>query len=320
MAHELEMIDGQAQMAYAGKLPWHGLGKEVDDNLSAVQMMEAAGLDWKVKEVPTFAEIDIGNGKEKVSTGMKALIRETDGKCLTQVGKNWHPVQNDEAFGFFHDFIESGDMKMHTAGSLKGGQIIWALAKVDDSFVLPGEDRVDSYLLFTNPHQYGKVIDIRFTPIRVVCNNTLVMANGSGSNNQVKLNHRKAFDADEVKEVLGMANENMQLYKEAAEFLVSKQATEKVMVEYFGDLLGRSKKENKDLGRNAERAMDLVGKQPGSDMSRGSFWQMFNAVTFMTDHVMGRSNDSRMTSAWYGQNAKLKQDALVKAVKMAETV
>ena len=67
-------------------------------------------------------------------------------------------------------------------GSLRDGKMVWGLAKVKESFSVGKEDQVDSYLLFANPHEYGKSIDIRFTPIRVVCNNTLSMALASVKN------------------------------------------------------------------------------------------------------------------------------------------
>ena len=110
MAHELEFVNGVVQMAFVGETPWHGLGAQVADDLAPAEMMKAAGVDWRVQEVDTFAEFN-GN---KVPTGMKALIRETDGRVLTQVGKGWHPVQNEEAFEFFKDFTDAGKMKMHT--------------------------------------------------------------------------------------------------------------------------------------------------------------------------------------------------------------
>ena len=53
MAHELEILEnGQASMAYAGDLPWHGLGFKVSNDLTPEQMMEAARLDWTVDTVP----------------------------------------------------------------------------------------------------------------------------------------------------------------------------------------------------------------------------------------------------------------------------
>lgn len=313
MAHELEMVNGVAQMAYVGELPWHGLGTQVDPDIAPQEMMKVAGLDWRVKELESFVDF---NG-EKISTGQKALVRETDGRVLTQVGKNWHPVQNEEAFNFFNDFIEAGNMQMHTAGSLKDGEIIWALAKVDDDFELFNGDKVESYLLFSNPHQYGKTIDIRFTPIRVVCNNTLTLSLNTKSETAMKINHRSAFDAEKVKEAMGIAHFKMNQYKEMAEFLGSKRANQAQMKEYFGALMGMSNKNKDDLSRTAQRTLEVVQTQPGANFAEGSWWSAFNAVTYMTDHELGRTADTRLQSAWYGQNRNLKNKALELALDMA---
>lgn len=315
--HEIEMVDGKAAMAYAGEVPWHGLGVPVSDNLTPTEMMDAAGVNWKVRELKTYAEMKIDGKTTRLPTGMKALVRETDGKVLTQVGTGWKPVQNEEAFNFFTDFVEAGDMKMHTAGSLKGGQIVWALAKTEDSFTVFDGDKVESYLLFSNPHQYGKTIDIKFTPIRVVCNNTLTLALGMSATNQVKLNHRAEFDAENVKKIMGLAKAKMDDYKKTAEILGATKVNTDVMVKYFGDLLGTSVKKDKDLSRTGQRAMELLEVQPGADFAKGTMWSAYNAVTYLVDHELGRSVDTRLTSAWFGVNARLKQNALESALAIA---
>lgn len=314
MSHELEMINGQAQHAYVGELPWHTLGTRVDPDISPVEMMKAAGVDWCVQEVESYVDF---NGKQ-IPTGQKALVRETDGRVLTQVGKNWHPVQNEEAFDFFAEFVDRGQMEMHTAGSLKDGEIIWALAKVNDDFELFNGDKVESYMLFSNPHQYGKTIDIRFTPIRVVCNNTLTLSLQQQGQAAVRVNHRSQFDADAVKEMMGIAHFKMGQYKEMAEFLGSKRTTEETLKQYFGHLLGTSNKNEGELSRKGKRAMEVVQEQPGAEFAEGSFWSAFNSITYMTDHELGRSADTRMQSAWYGANRKLKTDALELALEMAD--
>jgi hypothetical protein len=79
------------------------------------------------------------------------------------VKENWVPVQNSDAFEFFREFCDAGDMEMHTAGSLQDGKRVWGLAKVKDDFTINGTDRVDSYLLLTNPHMYGRAVDIIHT-------------------------------------------------------------------------------------------------------------------------------------------------------------
>lgn len=316
MAHMLEMIDGQAQMAYRiskGK-PWHGLGVPVEDDMTPLEMMKAAGLDWNVQKVDSFIEF---NGK-RIPTGQQSLIRETDGKILTQVGPGWNPVQNSEAFEFFTDFVSMGDMMMDTAGSLKDGRLVWALADVREGFSLFGGDEVKGYLLFSNPHQYGKSIDVRFVLERVVCNNTLTVALAEKGQPAVRVNHRSQFNAERVKELLGISHRKTETFKEAAEFLGSKNCNVIQLKDYFGTVFGKSTKEDKDLSPTAERAMEVLETQPGAEFQKGSWWQALNAVTYLCDHELGRSNDSRLASAWFGGNAKRKVDALNLAVKMAE--
>ena len=151
MAHMIEEINGKAQMAYAGDVPWHGLGTKVPNDLTPIQMLDAAGLDWTVEKIPAYAKV----GGRDVEIGQSALVRSMDNSILDVVSNDWNPVQNYEAFEFFNDFIAAGDMEMHTAGSLQDGKIVWGLAKVKESFDLFKGDQIDSYLLFSNFHKYG---------------------------------------------------------------------------------------------------------------------------------------------------------------------
>lgn len=308
MAHLIET------MAYAGEVPWHGLGKEVPADLSPEQMLKTADLDWTVDKVPSFIEV---NGTKRF-TGRHALVRSTDNTILDVVTDDWNPVQNYEAFEFFNDFVHSGDMEMHTAGSIKNGQVVWALAKIKDGFELFNGDEVKGYLLFTNPHKFGQSIDIRFTPIRVVCNNTLTLALDQKVNNSYKCNHRKSFNGDVAKEMLGIAKDKLQMYKDMAQFLGSRRYKEEKVKEYFATIFPTLSKEEGKVSRNAIQALDVLEKQPGAKFAEGSWWQPFNAVTFMTDHLLGRTNETRIQSAWFGPNKSLKLKALEKAVEFAE--
>jgi len=316
MAHMMET------MAYAGETPWHGLGEAVTNDLTPSQMMKKAGCDWTVHEVESFIEFD----DRKIPTGQKSLVRGTDGKVLTNVGADWKPVQNEQAFEFFSEYVYAGDMEMHTAGSLKGGQMIWALAKVKESFELFKGDEVESFLLFSNPHQYGKSIDVRFTPIRVVCNNTLTLALEKETQRGVRVGHRTEFNGDMVKEQLGIAHEKFSQYKEMAKFLGSKRFTMDSLVEYYNTVFPRtSDKRIRDmalsaetLSRPAKQAYDVLETQPGAKYAEGSWWQAFNSVTYMTDHLQGRSQENRLYSSWYGSNQLRKRLALNAAVEFAE--
>lgn len=315
MSHEVET------MAYAGQVPWHGLGTKVAADLTPRQMQKQAGLDWGVTKRKSFVTFD----GETIETGTEALIRESDSSVLApSVGSNWEPVQNTEAFDFFNEFCAAGDMEMHTAGSLKNGQIVWVLAKIKESFDVLGEDRVDNFMLFSNPHQYGKSLNIRMTPTRVVCQNTLTMSLSGTTKNEVVLNHRREFNADLVKDKMGLAHEKFEQYRDAARFMASKKASVSDLITFYNEVFpaaNTKKKEAKeyaDLSTTAKAAFDVLETQPGAEFAMGTWWNALNSVTFITDHKLGRSADARMASAWFGSNQAKKLKATNLALELAE--
>ena len=321
MSHEIDT------MAWVDEKPWHGLGRKVSNDLTPEQMMKAAGVDWEVHEVPSY----VSYNNDNIPTGQKVLIRSDTGAILSNVGTGWNTVQNKDAFKFFNEYIFKGDMEMHTAGSLKGGQIVWALAKIKESFDVFGGDQVDAYMLFSNPHKYGHSIDIRFTPIRVVCNNTLTFALETESKRAVRISHASVFDADIVKETLGIAHDKFAEYKEMAEFLGSKPYSIDLLKQYYSEVFPRTtikkgvenvgviqkEEDKKILSNNAKKCLELVESQPGAEFAEGTWWQAINAVTCFTDHHQGRNAESRLESQWYGKNQQVKTKALNKALKYA---
>jgi phage/plasmid-like protein (TIGR03299 family) len=312
MSHEVE------KMAYVDALPWHGLGTQCLPDLTPAQFQKKAGLDWTVEKIPAYATID---GKQ-VNIGKSALVRSTDHRLLSVVSNDWNPLQNSEAFEFFNEFIEAGDMEMHTAGSLKQGELVWALAKVKESFSLfQGKDVVDSYLLFTNPHKFGKAIDIRFTPTRVVCWNTISLALSEASVNQTSISHRVKFDKQKVLDTLGMASSKFEEYHQRAVFLSKHRAKSEDIVSYFKRIfpvLTNKEDSTRELSKNAKLCLEVMDTQPGAELGRGSWWQCANAVTFTVDHLLGRSDDTRTTSAWYNGGATTKVKAINEAIRCAE--
>lgn len=311
MSHDLEIRNGKVSMAYAGEVPWHGLGVEVSNDLTPTQMLEAANLNWTVEKVPMYVDFN----EKKIQSTHQALIRSSDESILTIVGEGWEPCQNHEAFDFFKDFVSSGDMEMNTAGALNDGKNVWALAKVNDSFELFGGDRVESFLLFSNPHEYGKSITVMFSPIRVVCNNTLTMSLGLNKE-KVKVNHRRKFDADEVKKALGIASHKLTKYKEAAEMLGKVEFTDKRLKKYFSELFPSSKEDK--ISRTVKNLLEAVREQPGTEYAPNSYWQAYNAVTFLADHRLGRNADTRLQSSWFGINQSKKMKAMDLALKYAK--
>lgn len=311
MAHMIETI------AYAGETPWHGLGVKVDDSISVGDMIVKAGLDWQVRKEDLFF------GDNASVPGKQALVRNKNGKdeVLSIVSNSWEPCQNVDAFEVFEEFVDRNELEMHTAGSLKGGKIVWGLAKMNDKFVMFDDDVTEQYLLLVNPHQFGQGIHVRSTPIRVVCNNTLSLSLGQASNVQATQNHRSSFDAEAMKQAIGIARVKLEKYQEMAQFMSTKRYTDEAFKQFLNTLFpGYSKKQkgSLELSRNAQRAYDIVELQPGAEFGKGTWWQAFNAVTYLTDHELGRDSDARLTSAWFGANKDRKNKALELAVEYAE--
>lgn len=314
MAHELEIVDGKACMAYAGKVPWHGLGTPVADNLTPQEIMEAAGLDWEVEIQDTYFESKKNPG-DFYPSGAGVLIRSTDEKVLCEkVSRDWVPCQNAQAFDFFTEFVESQAMKMETAGSLKGGSIVWALAKMNENFELFGGDHVKAHLLFYNPHQYGKKIGVKFCAERVVCHNTIQVALKENATTFTQ-SHARAFDPEAAKKVLGLATDKLTKFKEAAKFLGSKRLVKEDAVEYFSELFPTAGK--KDTSRAVKELEKLLETQPGAEYAPGTWWQALNAVTYYTNHVKGQSDENRLYNQWFAPGKNKNVEALEKALEFA---
>ena len=333
-------------MAYAGEVPWHGLGVKVDNNLTPEEMLVEAGLDWTVskREIFTYDDADPDKSNDLImAPNHSLLVRDSDNTVFGPCGPKFIPTQNRDAFTFFKKFTDAGNMTMETAGSLKDGRQIWGLAKVDESFTLPGDDRVLGNLLVSVSHEWGKSNEIRFTPIRVVCNNTLSMALADKTQPHFKMAHTKAFDADLIvtaEQALGLASNRMKEYKEAAEFLCSKKYNKNTVVSYIADLmqpklamqqrlLEQSKTEKTYLARATmldefqrapSKVYEALELQPGANLksSAGTWWGAMNAVTFVVDHKWGHDRDAAMHNAWFGARASLKTRAMTQAIDYAK--
>lgn len=346
MAHLVET------MAWAGKKPWHKLGAEVSNDLTPEEMAQAAGIDWLVEKRPIF--IQTNDGGFIAVPDQFGLTRATDDKVLDVVGRLYKPVQNVEALDFFKRFVQAGDMTMETAGSLDGGRRIWGLAAIQDGFTLSGGDRVEGYLLLCSPHKQGEAFTVKLTSVRVVCNNTLTASlNGGGAS--WRMSHVYNFDQnmrDAATVALGLARDRMIEFRDKAEFLSEARVRESQhLIEYVATLSGSKILETAveesealnggsvldaviassngasitreiretDLNRAGRQILESILTSPGADLpsARGTWWGALNGVTHAVDHVIGRNDDTRLTSAWFGDRATLKQQAVELAVEYA---
>lgn len=262
-------------------------------------MLKAAKLDWTVSKLPNYVK----RGAREISTGTYAIVRDDNDRILSpNVGPAWEEVDNAKCFEFFNDFVKSGNAEMHTAGSLRGGQIIWGLAKIKDKFQVFGGDEIEGYVFLSASHLYGKVTTTDFTPIRVVCNNTLMMALESSSQYSVSINHRTKFDPEVVKMMMGIASFQLAEYREACIDLGGASYTGKEVRDYFAEIfpLKGADENTSAISKTAETCLQVLEIQPGTEYASGTWWQAYNAVTYVADHVLGRSADSRLFNSWLG--------------------
>ena len=311
------MTDEVETMAWTDQVPWHGLGKNVPRDLSVDAMLGAAGLDWTVSKQKMYIE-----GGDRVPDAY-ALMRDTDRKVLDVVGNVYTPTQNHEAAEFFREFVEAGNAFIETAGSLKGGKHIWFLANLGKDFKLAGGDALKSYLLCSSPHQQGKSMVFKFTNIRVVCNNTITMALRENRKNDVRRAHRTEFDKDAqeaVKNMLGIARDQAEAFAEEALELTKIKTDKLRSAQLIAQICGDTKLENEPVfelilngGSKATRlAIEALSNAPGHDLAsaNGTAWGVLNAITYTTDHLLRRGNDSRLFNAWFGKEARLKERAI----------
>lgn len=318
-------------MAYTGKVPWHGLGYNVANNLSPQQMLKAAKIDWTVEKRKLL--VPGSNGKNIELKDRFGLIRTSDDAVLSVVGPNYKPVQNDISMSFFKKFVTAGKMKMETAGSLWNGRYIWCLARVDADFILGKEDAVQSYLLLSQPHVFGKAMTIQLTPIRVVCWNTLTYALGAnlkGNGTGFRMPHSMEFN-ESVQEraaiAMKLATNQMSEFKEAATLLTKRKASAEKADEMFKEILkfDPKKQEEKMKMRKRKKEDDVPSEPrllqkfrqaltfaPGATLptAAGTAWGAVNAVTYVIDHEIGRDRGTAMKTAWMGFKAQLKRDAM----------
>lgn len=332
MAHQVET------MAYAGETPWHGLGVRVEPTLTAEEMMTAAGLDWTVSK--RRLSFKTGKDSRKAIPGRYAVVRDSDDQLMGLSADRFQPLQNRDIFDFYHRFVAEAGMEMHTAGSLLDGRLVWALARVGDSFTLEGGDKTEGFILMMNSHEPGRAAVIQHTSVRVVCWNTLSAALGAGLKGRgaYRFQHTAVFDDGAkaaAQEAMGLSREHLQRMRAAAERLAAIPVTPELADSYFrrvfkldpADLAVRALSDGAEAAAASRiresRVMPKLrlalesGPGAGLPSARGTAWGALNAVTFVVDHQLGLNREKVLRDSWLGYRGETKRRALNLALQLA---
>lgn len=317
MAHNLSIKNGRAQMFYYGEKPWHGLGTELNAPATAKEAIKAAQLDYIVEKQPLITMV--GNQQVHVPE-KKATVRMDTRQVLGVVGDGYRVIQNTEAFSFFDTVVGEGQAVYHTAGALGQGERIWILAKLPKDLIIAREDIVEKYLILTNSHDGTSALKLYFSPVRVVCQNTLVMSL-KDSRDGITIRHSGDIKskADEARRILGISLKFYQEFGEVVDRLVEHKMTVKSAEGYFDNVVFGMDPENRDSKVLINRRNDLLTlfeRGKGNDIPevKHSAWAALNACTEYSDHyrtIKGEKEDrsNRLNSIWFGAAAAFKRTA-----------
>lgn len=313
MAHLVE------NMAYVNATPWHGLGNQLTENQPLEIWLREAGMDWDILDNPVLYRS--AEGLQSFADN-KVLFRSDTLAPLSVVSKRYQVVQPREVLEFYRDLVDLGGFQLETAGVLKGGKKLWALARTGQETLLKGNDQVKAYLLLATACDGTLATTAQFTSVRVVCNNTLQMAtdNSSGA---IKVPHSTKFDPDKVKQQLGLGITTWQQFvadmRRLSERPVHPFEARRFLVEVLGDPELPFHRQPNTKALNHVFAL-YAGQGMGSTLASANdtAWGLVNAVTQFIDHERrARSPDNRLDSAWFGIGALIKQKALDEAMKLA---
>lgn len=312
MAHGFINLGQNSTFATRKELAWHGLGSVVE-SMTAKEAMVLGGLDFEVGLAPLYAEIKPaiespagiwgwkGNHFKNVSTNFATYRKDTN-DIFGVVGSRYEPVQNTEAFAFFDSVIGEGHAEYETVGALGNGERVFITAKLP-SHLHVGKDTIDKYLLLTMAHDGSGAVNVLFTPVRVVCNNTLSLALNRATN-KVSIRHTKnALNRlEDAKKILGIAEKNFETLEQYFNRLSHLKITDEDAQNIFKTSFNLIPQEDGKLSTRAKNKLTAVTNYynigVGQENIIGTGWGVYNAVTGYLQNGLEREGDKQFTSTF----------------------
>ena len=349
MAHQIE------QIAYVGETPWHGLGNQLSPHQPIEVWAEQAGMDWRIEssDVSYMAQNERGQSIIMPYEEQRVLYRSDTHAPLSVVSQRYQEVQPKQILEFYRDLTEQSGFELETAGVLKGGKKFWALAKTGQTSALKGKDVSNGYILLATACDGTLATTAQFTSIRVVCNNTLAIAlkGQNSSAGVVKVPHSTKFDAEKIKQQLGISVRAWEDHMYEMKQLSQRKVTQTEAAAYFDAVFNNTslsvpeqedgiiqfyrnvamqaqsnnpatKADNKTEpnGRAMSKVMTMFnGQGRGAELSsaKDTAYGLRCSITEFADHERrAMSQDHRLDSAWFGAGAGLKQRGLEQALAM----
>lgn len=322
MAHELVKA---SDMAFVGSTPWHGLGNKLPPKQPIEVWQKASGMDFEIKQTDVLFNAHNGDGNLlnlRSNPDSTVLYRSDNNEPLSVVSKRYKVVQPKDVLGFYRDLVSVGGFELETAGVLKGGKKLWALARTGQEALLPGLDKVKAYLLLATSCDGSLATTAQFTSVRVVCNNTLQMAVGE-SKGAIRVPHSTIFDPAAVKQELGLGLSAWEQFMASIKAMSNRPVNKFEAMSYLVNVLGDpslplNEQPNQKAIQTVYGLYSGEGKGSKLDSAKGTAWGLVNGVTEYVDvHRRARNQDYRLDSAWFGQGAAIKQKGFEAALALA---
>jgi phage/plasmid-like protein (TIGR03299 family) len=314
MAHNLEIVDGEASFAYTGERPWHRLGTQVPGLMTTREAIVAGKLDWSV----TKRELRTADEDALAIPGRFAIVRDDNKTVLGTVGRDYTTVQNVEAFAPFDEVLGPSNARIETVGALGRGERIFAMARLHDGAFEPAPgDPVEPFFLMTTAHDGSGCVSLVFTSVRVVCQNTLTAAL-RGARAEIRVKHTKGVHEGLklAPKILAASQGYWTRLRETFTAMANRQADRARVRDFLKKLFPDHVNDDGEVVPTAhvlalrEKVEALFdGGAVGADLAGSTDWGLFNAIS---DHIeRGRRVPSdAWVSSVLGSGAGLRQRAL----------
>jgi phage/plasmid-like protein (TIGR03299 family) len=345
MSHEIDMSNDRANIAYIGDPPWHSLGNPIEPGQTIEEWKIAAGMGWLAERRPVYfkpydteANADmhpVERNKLVAFPNRSVLVRSDTLSPLSIVSENkFNIFQPGEVLDFYEGLVDGTRYTLETAGCLKGGKIVWALAKCNLDVRIMGQDLINPYLYFSTAFDGTSSTVADLTGVRVVCWNTMQMAVGkAGEKALIRIPHMtKITDKviQKVKDDMGLLDDAIEIWAKDVDTMAETKVPDvDGAVNYFVEVFGKRGADGKllqvqDQAKSLEKLVNgLIAKWKNGDGSslasaRGTVWGLVNAVTAHVDHdTRARSTESRFVSAQSGAGRRVKAKAFEEGLKLA---
>lgn len=337
MAHDIHFNEqtGKHSFFSVKEKAWHGLGQIISDYPTSAEAIQHACLDYTVEKRPLFT-YDTENHNRNPDTDLLipelavpnfyATVRTDSEQVLGVVGNDYQILQNVHAFTFFDEIVGGKDGILYeTAGALSGGAKVFITAKLPDYIRVGRNDCIEKYLFLSTSHDGLGSIQVAFTPIRIVCANTLNAALRNQVNG-IKIRHT-ASATDKLKEAHKMLGITNQLSNEL-EAIYNRWSRVRITDLEVKKLIQLAMAPSKEVLANVQKGADdelstqfnnmvdsvfqyaMLSPTQQEETAKGTVFGAYNAVTGYFQNVRNFKNDeAKFKSIMYGTGLQRSQKA-----------